>query len=148
MKNLSEAIQISSNTSDQILNETYERISNHIETDLWINVEDGYEENSYWMRTPPEDFDEVDEVGIIEIDINLNTFQKIMTVAHEVGHYFLDQDAVFGESSHTMFKESLAWYLGLDYIRKIGINIDPKEYVEEMNRCLELYVRSMNEQQD
>lgn len=145
MKNSSEVIQISSNTSDQILSETYAKISEHIEYYLWISVEDCYENNSYWMPTPLDELDEVDEVGIIEIDFNLNTFGKIIAITHEVGHYLLDRDDVFGEQSHTIFKESLAWYLGFKYIRKIGINIDPKEYAEEMNKCLELYIRSMNE---
>jgi len=97
------------------------------------------------MPTPLDELDEVDEVGIIEIDFSLNTFGKIIAITHEVGHYLLDRDDVFGEQSHTIFKESLAWYLGFKYIRKIGFNIDPKEYAEEMNKCLELYIRSMNE---
>lgn len=116
----------------------------YVETDLWINVEECFEENSYWMPTPPEEADECDEVGIIEIDVNAPIFMKIVSLMHEVGHYLLDQDDSFGKDVHTIFKESMAWYLGFKHFKALGFNIDYSDYEKETNRALDLYIRSMS----
>jgi len=150
MIKLSEAIQISSNTSEEVLKEVLKDMIEMLEEEFWVSIEKGYEGNSYWIPTPKEELEEDsdDIVGIIEIDIELTTFEKICALAHELGHYFLDQDEDFWKDTHLIFKESLAWYLGYKYFKESGCIIDLEEYRQESSRCLELYVRSLNESSD
>lgn len=117
-----------------------------VESDLWISVEDGYNNNSYWMATPEDELDDWTPVGIIEIDVKENTFNKIISLTHEVGHYFLDQDEDFEGDNHIVFVESLAWYLGYKYFDRMGYSLDIQEYKKEAHKCLCEYVRSLNEQ--
>lgn len=118
-----------------------------VENNLWISVEDGFEENSFWISLPPEDDD--DEYwptpGIIEIDVNIGVFDKIISLVHEVGHYFLEKDKHFGEGGHIIFIESLAWYLGYKYFEDNGFVVDVEEYKKQASKCLGEYVRSLNE---
>ena len=113
-----------------------------VEEDLWISVEDCYEENSFWIPIPPED--DWDPVGIIEIDVNDDPFNRILSLVHEVGHYLLEQDEDFGDEGHIVFTESLAWYLGYKYFKTIGYEIDAKEYIREASKSLTAYVKSLN----
>ena len=143
MRKLSEAIQISSNTLTKDLTQILEDLIERVEHDLWISVEDCYEENSFWIPTPPED--DWDPVGIVEIDISEDPFNKILSLVHEVGHYLLEQDKDFPENNHTVFTESLAWYLGYKYFKALGFEVDREEYIAETSKSLDAYVRSMNE---
>ena len=114
-----------------------------VEEDLWISVEDCYEENSFWIPIPPED--DWDPVGIIEIDVNDDPFNRILSLVHEVGHYLLEQDEDFPEDNHIVFTESLAWYLGYKYFKALGFEIDREEYMAEASKSLDAYARSINE---
>ncbi len=147
MKKSSEVIQISSSISETKLNEILEEMILQVENNLWISVEDGFEENSFWISIPSDDDD--DEYwptpGIIEIDVNDTIFNKILSLAHEVGHYFVEKDKHLGSESHTIFVESLAWYLGYKYFEDKGFVIDPEEYKKEASKCLDEYVRSLND---
>jgi len=142
---LSEDIRISSNTSEEVLRRVLEQMINIIEQEFWISIEEGYEENSFWIPTPKEELEEDPEyiVGVIEVDIMLTTFEKICALAHELGHYFLEQDEDSWKGTHIIFKESLAWYLGYKYFKETGCVINLEEYREESSRCLELYIRSL-----
>ena len=122
---------------------TLEDLIEIVEEDLWISVEDSYEENSFWIPTPPED--DWDPVGIVEIDIKDSPFNKILSLVHEVGHYLLEQDDFFSKDNHIMFTESLAWYLGYKYFASIGLRINPEEYKQEASKCLAEYVNSLND---
>jgi len=113
-----------------------------VEHDLWISVEDSYEENSFWIPTPPED--DWDPVGIVEIDVNDDAFNKILSLVHEVGHYLLEQDEDFSSHNHQVFTESLAWYLGYKYFKALGFEINKREYKEAASKSLAAYVRSLN----
>ena len=146
MKKSSEAIQISSNISPKKLDEILEEMILSVESQLWISVEDGYEGNSFWISTPDDPEGEYwPSAGIIELDINNDAFTKIVSLAHEVGHYFLEKDKDFGSENHKMFEESLAWYLGYKYFEDKGFVIDPEEYKKEASKCLGEYVRSLND---
>ena len=146
MKESSAAIQISLSSSKKQLEDILENMIDIVESDLWISVEDCYSHNSYWVPTPESEIDDCwDVIGIIEIDVNANEMEKIISLTHEVGHYFLDQDRDFGGDNHTMFTESLAWYLGYKYFKRMGYIIDIHIYKEEAHKCLSEYVRSLNE---
>ena len=62
--------------------------------------------------------------------------------------YFLDQDGDFGGDNHIVFTESLAWYLGYKYFKRMGYVIDMVIYKKEAHKCLTEYVRSLNEKDD
>jgi len=146
MKGSSGDILISSNSSKKRLEKFLDDMIDIVESDLWISVEDGFNNNSYWVPTPKDEIeDHWDAIGIIEIDINGDVLDKIISLAHEVGHYFLDQDGDFGGNNHLMFTESLAWYLGYKYFKRMGYLIDMSIYKEEANKCLTEYVRSLND---
>ena len=147
MKKSSEDIQISLSISEKRKKEILDDMIDIVESDLWISVEDGYEGNSYWMPTPEDELDDYEPVGVIEIDESETTFNKIVSLTHEVGHYFLDQDEHFkGKgTNHIMFVESLAWYLGYKYFARMGYLIDMEEYKRQSRKCLSEYVGSLNE---
>ena len=142
MKKSSEVIQISSNTLTKNLTQILGDLIERVEYDLWISVEDCYEKNSFWIPTPPED--DWDPVGIIQIDISDDPFNKILSLVHEVGHYLLEQDEDFGEDNHIVFTESLAWYLGYKYFKDLGYQIKVDEYTKEASKSLAAYVKSLN----
>ena len=120
-----------------------------VENNLWISVEDGYEENSFWISIPPDDDDEYwPSPGIIEIDINDDVFNKILSLAHEVGHYFVEKDVQSGLGSHRIFIESLAWYLGYKYFEDKGYVIDIEDYKIETSKCLSEYVQTLSDKAD
>ena len=150
MKKSSAAIQISSNISPEKLDRILEEMILEVENNLWISVEDGFEENSFWISMPPDEDDEEywPSPGIIEINISDGVFDKILSLAHEVGHYFIEKDKSFGRWNHTMFNESLAWYLGYKYFEDKGFVIDPEEYKKEASKCLDEYVRSLNDKKN
>ena len=132
MEKSSEVIQISSTISQERFDEILEEMVLEVENCLWISVEDGFEENSFWISTPLEDFDEYwPTPGIIEIDVNEDVFNKILSLTHEVGHYFLEKDTDLGEGSCKIFVESIAWYLGYKYFKNKGYVIDKEEYKKE-----------------
>lgn len=145
MKKSSEDILISSNISEKRKKQILDEMIDIIESDLWISVEDGYDSNSYWIPTPEDELDDHEPVGIIEIDEQETTFNKIVALVHEVGHYFLDQDEHFKGTNHQIFVESLAWYLGYKYFHRMGYVVDMEEYKKQAHDCLSQYVRSLNE---
>lgn len=130
-------------------NEELERILKKmifdVENEFWVNVEDGFENNCYWIPTPEDELDEDELVGIIELDVNLEPFIKICALAHEVGHYFLHVERKKWNATHLIIKETLAWYLGHEYFKATGYDIDLEAYGKEASRCIEAYVRSLNE---
>ena len=139
-------IQISSSSSKKELKDILNNMIDIVESDLWISVEDCFDNNSYWVPTPKDEIeDNWDIIGIIEIDIHQEEMGKIISLTHEVGHYFLDQDEDFGKGSHIIFIESLAWYLGYKYFKRMGYIIDMSIYKEEASKCLSEYVRSLND---
>ena len=147
MKKLSEVIQISSNISKIELDHILEDMIISVESNLCISVEDGYEDNSFWISFDGDaDNDGFwPSAGIIELDVNNNPFTKITSLAHEVGHYFIERDLSLGSGTHKIFEESTAWYLGYKYFESNGFIIDTKEYKKEMNKCLDQYVKSLSE---
>ena len=117
----------------------------HIEADLCVVVEECSGDNSYWSATPIEEMDDLDHFGTIEIGDQQSEFEKIISLAHEVGHCVLEADENFGDYNETIFKEAVAWFLGYGYFIKQGWEIDLQEYRERASTALNKYIRSINE---
>lgn len=114
------------------------------ECDFNISVELIKGDNSYWVPTPPEEVLELDSLGIVDIGDDQNDFEKLVSLIHEIGHVIRHNDNnLKSKNWHTLFEESLAWYLGYDYSIKCGIEINLDEYKERVEKALKLYVKEM-----
>ena len=97
--------------------------------------------NSYWIPTPMGEREEIGHSGIIDIGDDQTTFQKLVSLVHEVGHVIYSNDkSNFKEHRRILlFEESLAWYLGYDYALSVGIEINLIEYTQCVELALQLY---------
>tara|TARA_R110002074_G_scaffold54608_2_gene136033 strand:+ start:1850 stop:2206 length:357 start_codon:yes stop_codon:yes gene_type:complete len=113
------------------------------EQEFNVSVEFTNGTNSYWMPTPLEEITELDCFGIIDIGDDQSEFEKLISLIHEVGHviYQIKNDKLI--KFHSLFEESLAWYLGYDYAYANGIEIDLKEYAKRVELALKLYVKEL-----
>ena len=145
MKKLSEDIQISLSTAPDRISEILEIMIEHVEADFCINVEECQGDNSYWSSTSTLLVEEEGICGTIELGDQQSGFEKIVSLAHEVGHCVLASDSNFGDYKETIFKESLAWYLGYEYFLKQGWTIDLRQYRERTTIALNKYIWSLNE---
>ena len=118
-----------------------------IETDLCIIVEECSGVNSYWSATPLEEVEDLDHYGTIELGDQQSEFEKIVSLAHEVGHSILHAHPNFGGYEEIIFKEAVAWYLGYDYFAEQGWIIHLGQYKERASLALEKYIRSLNVKQ-
>lgn len=147
MINLSADIRnLSSSSSQEILDEVLSEIIFIIEDELDVYVEYISGDNSYWMRTPDEEFEEDEDIpcGIIEIGDDQSIFLKIIALAHEIGHCLFYKDGTFKDVDCTLFSESAAWFLGYHFIQDHGYFIDTEEYNKELEHAIDLYRRSEN----
>ena len=112
-----------------------------VEYDFEVSVESIAGSNSYWIPTPMEEREELQHSGIIDIGDDQTTFQKLVSLVHEVGHVIYSNDkSNFKEHRRILlFEESLAWYLGYDYALSVGIEINLKEYTQCVEEALQLY---------
>jgi hypothetical protein len=122
-----------------------EEMIEHVESDLCIVVEECAGDNSYWSATPADEIEELDHYGTIELGDQQSEFEKIVSLAHEVGHCVLEADEHFGDYAEIIFKEAVSWFLGYRYFAKQGWEVDLKEYKQRASIALEKYVRSLNE---
>ena len=84
--------------------------------------------------------------GTIEIGDQQNEFEKIVSLAHEVGHSILHANMDnFGNYEEVIFKESIAWFLGYDYLMEQGWLINLTEYKDRVSVALDKYVQSLND---
>ena len=132
-------------TSPRILNQILEMMIEYVEADLCIIVECCAGDNSFWSPTPPDEVEELDHYGTIELGDQQSEFEKIVSLAHEVGHSILESNPNFGGYEEVIFKESVAWYLGYEYFEEQGWEINLKEYKERASIALEKYIWSLNE---
>ena len=132
-------------TSPRILNQILEMMIEYVEADLCIIVECCAGDNSFWSPTPPDEVEELDHYGTIELGDQQSEFEKIVSLAHEVGHSILEANPSFGGYEEVIFKEAVAWYLGYEYFENQAWEINLKEYKERASTALEKYVRSLNE---
>ena len=111
------------------------------ENEFNISVEFINGSNSYWTPTPLEEITELECFGIIDIGDDQDEFEKIISLVHEIGHviYQIKNDKLI--KFHSLFEESLAWYLGYDYACTNGVEIDLKEYAKRVELALKLYAK-------
>lgn len=140
MKNLSADI-LSSKSSSETLEVAFDDMIELAEDELWVSVELAHGFLSFWIPTPPEEIQEDDHqpFGIVEIGDDQETINKIISLAHEVGHCLHRKSATFKKVDDTMFSESIAWFLGYNWFYDRGIIIDMGEYQNFMVKALELY---------
>ena len=144
MKRLSEAIQISSNTSPADLGIILQLMIEYVEADLCLLVEECPGDNSFWIPTPILLIEEEGHFGTIEVGDQQSEFEKIVSLAHEVGHSILHAHPNFGGYEEIIFKEAVAWYLGYNYFVEQGWTIHLEEYKARASLALEKYIRSLN----
>jgi len=145
MINSSEAIQSLSSSSDEgLLEEIFEEMTGTVEFDFDVSVEFTYGNNSYWVPTPDYEIEELELFGIIEIGDEQTMFGKLISLTHEIGHCILDLEETYKDIDCVLFTESVAWYLGYNYMVSKGYRLDPSEYKEETKYAIELYRRSEN----
>lgn len=120
-----------SNTSseDEILGILHE-LAEDIEQDLHCFV---YLEAQDCSFIPYSYYDDI--VGEINIDYRLDNLNKLIALAHEVGH--LIDEAV---SINVVQEELNAWHLGYKYMLNKGVYIDTTAYFDKMYECLSEYI--------
>lgn len=144
MNNLS-AVTVSSKSSLKELKHCFEMMLEIAEEELWINIEFIHGFNSFWMTTPLEEIeeDEYQPFGIIEIGDDQNLINKIIALAHEVGHCLHKKSPTFKDVSDTMFSESVAWFLGYNWFFDRNIVINMGDYQKYMVKALKLYRKEL-----
>ncbi len=130
-ENLSEGVKILSSTSNE---ETLEGIlydlAETIENELHCFV---YLESNDCCFIPYNQYDDI--VGEINIDGTLSNINRLIALAHEVGHLLDDS-----ESTNTVQIELNAWHLGYKYMLMESVIIDSEEYFDKMHQCLSEYI--------
>lgn len=76
-----------------------------------------------------------DVIGEINIDGSLDNFDRLVALAHEVGHA-LDHST----SKNLVQLELNAWHLGYKYMLMESIIINSEEYFDKMYECLTQYI--------
>jgi len=135
---------LSSSSKKKHLEIVLSEMINLSETSFEINVEEIYGPVSFWVPTPDDEIEELELFGIIELGDELDPFQKIIHLTHEVGHVIYRMDQLFRNTKETMFCESLAWYLGYHFMAEHGYIIEMEEYETHMRHALKLYRWSEN----
>lgn len=113
------------------------------EYDFDVSVEITYGSNSYWIPTPEEELEELECYGVIDIGDDQSTFEKLVSLIHEIGHVIFYKSNFKEHRRIPLFEESLAWHLGYDYALKQGIEVDMKEYAECVEKALNLYIQEI-----
>ena len=141
----SSVVIVSSKSSLKKLDSCFQKMIEIAEEELWINVEFIYGFNSFWMLTPAEEIleDESQPFGIIEIGDDQDLINKIIALAHEVGHCLHRKSPTFKDISDTMFSESIAWFLGYNWFFDRNIVINMSDYQKYMVKALELYRKEL-----
>lgn len=136
---------LSSSMSEEHLEIVLSEMIFLVENDFNVNVEESYNEMSYWIPTPDDEIEELELFGIIELSEEASTFNKIIHLTHETGHVIYHMDPLFRDTKDTMFRESLAWYLGYHFMVEHGYTIEMSEYERELEHALKLYRWSEND---
>ena len=130
-QNLSEGVKILSSTSEEdSLEDILYELAETIEKDLHCFV---YLQSSDCCFIPYNQYDDI--VGEINIDGSLPNIQRLIALAHEVGHLLDDSD-----SKNVVQLELNAWHIGYKYMLMESVVIDPEEYFDKMHQCLSEYI--------
>lgn len=143
--NNSSVVTVSSKSSLKELEHCFQMMLEMAEDELWINIEFIHGFNSFWMSTPLDEIEEDDlqPFGIIEIGDDQDLINKIIALAHEVGHCLHKKSPTFKNVADTMFSESVAWFLGYNWFFDRGIVINMGDYQKYMVLALEMYRKEL-----
>jgi hypothetical protein len=125
------------------LKEKFALLIETAEYDFDVSVEFISGDNSYWTPTPPEEVEELNLKGIIDIGTEQCDFEKLVSLVHEIGHVIYHNTKCQEHRRILLFEESLAWKLGYDYALKNGVEINLDEYSERIEKALQLYVKEI-----
>ena len=76
-----------------------------------------------------------DIIGEINIRGTLPEFDKLVALAHEVGHVLDDTNP-----TNIVQEELNAWHLGYKFMLMEGVVINTEEYFDKMYECLSEYI--------
>jgi len=136
----SSVVILNSKSSLKDLEEAFESLSIIAEEELWVSVEFAHGLNSFWTPTPEDEDSEEEITGIIDIGDDQDMYNKIISLAHEIGHALHRLDEHMSGVKYVIFSESLAWFLGYKWCVEHGYVIDIDEYNESLVTALKLYV--------
>ncbi len=137
--NNSSVVILSSKSSSKDLEIAFEDMIKVAEYELWVSVEFIHGSNSFWAFTPEEEMDDYEVVGIIDIGDDQEIINKMVALAHEVGHCLHHKHQQFNSVRDVMFSESIAWFLGYNWFFDRNIVINMTEYQNQMVKALEMY---------
>mgnify|MGYP001392348616 FL=1 len=135
----SSVVILSSKSSSKDLEIAFEDMIEVAESELWVSIEFIHGSNSFWASTPEEEMDDHEVIGIIDIGDDQETINKIVALAHEVGHCLHHKHQQFNPVRDVMFSESIAWFLGYNWFFDRNIIINMTEYQNHMVKALEMY---------
>jgi hypothetical protein len=135
----SSVVILSSKSSSKDLEIAFEDMIDVAESELWVSVEFIHGSNSFWASTPEEEMYDHEVIGIIDIGDDQETINKIVALAHEVGHCLHHKHQQFNPVRDVMFSESIAWFLGYNWFFDRRIVINMAEYQNHMVKALEMY---------
>jgi hypothetical protein len=134
-ENLSEGVMILSCTSnEEIVEKVLYGLVETIERELHCFV---YLECDDCCFIPYASYDDI--IGEINIDGSLPSIERLIALAHEVGH-ILDNS----KTKNVVQEELNAWHLGYKFMLIEGIIIDSQEYFDKMYECLSEYIEKEN----
>jgi hypothetical protein len=121
---------LSSSSSEEEIEQILYQLAEGIEQDLYCFV---YLECEDCCFIPYAFYDDI--IGEINIDGSLPNFQRLIALAHEVGHILDDS-----KTSNQVQEELNAWHLGYKYMLMQSVIIDSEEYFDKMYECLSEYI--------
>ena len=121
---------LSSTSNENKLEEILYELAETIEQDLHCFV---YLESNDCCFIPYPLYDDI--VGEINIDGTLTNIERLIALAHEVGHV-LDNST----TTNVVQVELNAWHLGYKYMLMESVIIDTEEYFDKMHECLSEYI--------
>jgi len=134
-ENLSAAVTILSSTSkedsiERILYGLVEVIEQELHCFVYLECDD-------CCFIPYASYDDI--IGEININGSLTSVERLIALAHEVGHVL--DDSV---TTNVVQEELNAWHLGYKFMLIEGIVIDSEEYFDKMYECLSEYIEKEN----
>jgi hypothetical protein len=100
-----------------------------VEYDFDVSVEFISGDNSYWTPTPPEEVEELNLKGIIDIGTEQCDFEKLVSLVHEIGHVIYHNTKCQEHRRILLFED--------------GVEINLDEYSERIEKALQLYVKEI-----
>ena len=121
---------LSSTSKEDNLEDILYELAETIEKDLHCFV---YLESDDCCFIPYNQHDDIARES--NIDGSLPNIERLIALAHEVGHLLDNSD-----STNTVQIELNAWHIGYKYMLMESVVIDSEEYFDKMYECLSEYI--------